>query len=129
MKRPATATGVQDFPVKWFKFIHPSPKPRMNETTVQKPVHVVDSPIASMKYQWTINLHHGYPILQGMQPEEYIPPSLHLSVITSLPCFTLVMITYAPSKSYSPLETMGSIWMLHPMRKTGPMLTYTSSEH
>ena len=33
--------------------------------------------IASMNYQWTINLHDGYPLLQGMQPEEYIPPSLH----------------------------------------------------
>ena len=30
-----------------------------------------------MNYQWTINLHNGYPLLQGMQPEEYIPPSLH----------------------------------------------------
>ena len=26
LKRSATATGEQDFPVKWFKFIHPSPK-------------------------------------------------------------------------------------------------------
>ena len=25
LKRSATATGEQDFPVKWFKFIHPSP--------------------------------------------------------------------------------------------------------
>ena len=35
------------------------------------------SPIASMKYQWTINLHDGYPPLQVLLPEEYIPPSLH----------------------------------------------------
>ena len=77
LKRSATATGQQDFPVKWFKFIHPSPKPRMSETPVQKPVHVAYSPIASLNYQWTINLHVGYPLLQGMQPEEYIPPFLH----------------------------------------------------
>ena len=49
----------------------------MTETPVQKPVHVAYSPIASMYYQWTINLHDGYPLLQGMQPEEYIPPTLH----------------------------------------------------
>ena len=49
----------------------------MTETPVQKPVHVSYSLIASMNYQWTINLHDGYPLLQGMQPEECIPPSLH----------------------------------------------------
>ena len=65
----ATATDEQDFPVKWFKFIHPSPKPKMTETPVQKSVHVAYSPISSMNYQWTINLHDGYPLLQGMQPE------------------------------------------------------------
>ena len=77
MTRSATATGDQDFPVKWFKFIHLSSKPRLTETPVQKPVHVAYSPNASMNYQWTINLHDGYPLLQGMQPEEYIPPTLH----------------------------------------------------
>ena len=77
LKRSATATGEQDFPVKWFKFIHPSHKPWMMEAPVQKPVCVAYSPISSMNYQWTINLHDGYPLLQGMQPEEYIPPTLH----------------------------------------------------
>ena len=57
LKRYAPATGKKDFPVKWLKFIHPSPKPRMTETPVQKPVHVAYSPIASMRYQRTINLH------------------------------------------------------------------------
>ena len=71
-----TATGEQDFPVKWFKFIHP-PKSWMTETPVQQPVRVAYSPIASMNYQWTINPHDGYPLLQGMKPEEHIPPSLH----------------------------------------------------
>ena len=76
LKRCATATGKQDFPVKWFKFIHPSPKPRMTETPVQKPVHVAYSPIASMNYQWTINLHDGYPPLNVLILVEYIPPSI-----------------------------------------------------
>ena len=76
-KRSATATVEQDFPVNWFKFIPPSPKLRMTETPVQKPLHVAYSPIASMNYQWTINLYDGYPLLQGIQPEEYVPPSLH----------------------------------------------------
>ena len=73
----AMTTGKQDFPVKWFKFIHPSPKPRMTETPVKKAVHVAYSPIACMDYQTIINLQYGYLLLQGMQPEEYIPPSLH----------------------------------------------------
>ena len=36
LKRVATEVGRQGFSVKWFKFIHPSPKPRMTETTVSK---------------------------------------------------------------------------------------------
>ena len=59
------------------QLIHPSPKLRMTETPVQKPVHMAYSPIASMNYQWTINLHDGYPLLQGIQLEEYITHSLH----------------------------------------------------
>ena len=77
LKRSATEVGEQDFPVKWLKFIHPSPKSRMTETPVHKLVHVAYSPITSMNYQWTINLHDEYPLLQEMQPEEYIPPFLH----------------------------------------------------
>ena len=77
MKRFAAEVGKQDFPVKWFKFSYPSPKPRMNENPVQKPVHATYSPIASMNYQWTTSLHDGYPPLQVLLPEEYILPSLH----------------------------------------------------
>ena len=77
LKRFATEVCEQGFSVKWFKFIHPSPKPRMTETTVQKPVHVTHSSIASMNYQYTINLHHGYAPLKILLPEEYIPRSLH----------------------------------------------------
>ena len=77
LKKSARATSKQDFQVKWFKVLHPSPKPRMTVTPVQKPVHVSYSPVVSMNYQWSINLHDGYPLLQGMQPEEYIPPTLH----------------------------------------------------
>ena len=40
LKKPDTEVGEQDFSVKWFKFIHPHPKQRMNETPVQKPVHL-----------------------------------------------------------------------------------------
>ena len=76
LTKSATATGDQDFPVKFYKFIHPTPKPMMIETPVQKPVHVAYSPIASMKYQWTINLHDGYPSLNVLIPVKYIPPSI-----------------------------------------------------
>ena len=54
----------------------PSPKPRMTETPVQKPVHVAYSPIASMNYQLTINLHDGYAPLNVLIPVEYLPPSI-----------------------------------------------------
>ena len=123
LKRSATATGQPDFPVKWFKFIHPSPKPRMSETPVQKPVHVAYSPIASMNYQWTINLHVGYPLSKVCNQKSIFHPLFTLAVITSLPCFTLVMITFGPAKSYCPLETMGRIWKLQPIRKPRSMMT------
>ena len=77
LKRSATPTDEQDFPVQWFKFIHPSPKPRMTKTQVQVAVHVAYPPITSMNYKRTINLHDGYPLLQVMQQDGYIPPSLH----------------------------------------------------
>ena len=89
-ERSATATGKQDFPVKWFKFIHPSPNPRMTEAPVQKPVQLAYSPIASMNYQWTINLHVGYPLLQGIQPEKYIPPTHHTLNWTSANIMSLL---------------------------------------
>ena len=60
-KKYATEIGEQDFSVKWFKFIYPSSKPRMTETSIRTPVHVACSLIASMNHQWTINLHDGYP--------------------------------------------------------------------
>ena len=75
LKKSATEIGEQDTPLKWFKFICPSPKPRMNETPTLTHVHVAYSPIAFMNYQWTINLHDGYPPLHVLLPE-YIPPSL-----------------------------------------------------
>ena len=67
-----------DFPVHWFKFIHPIPKSRVTKTPFQIAVQVAYSPIASMNYKWTINLHDGYPIFQVMKPEGYILPSLHI---------------------------------------------------
>ena len=77
LKQPDTEVGEQGLSVNWFKFIHPSPKPRMTETPVQKLVHVAYSPIAFMNYKWIINLHDGYHLLHILPPEEYIPPSFH----------------------------------------------------
>ena len=77
LKRSTTSTGEQDIPVQWFKFIHPGHKPWMSKTPFQIAVHVAYSPIASMNYKWTINLHDGHPLFQVMKPEGYIPPSLH----------------------------------------------------
>ena len=34
LKRSATSIGEQDLQMQWFKFIHPSPKPRMTKTTL-----------------------------------------------------------------------------------------------
>ena len=76
LKKSATEIGEQEFPVKWFKFICPSSKPRMTETSTFTPVHVAYSPIVFMNHQWTINLHDGYPPLHVLLPEESIPPSL-----------------------------------------------------
>ena len=67
-----------DIPVQWLEFIHPSPKPRMTKTPFQIAVHVAYSPIASMNYKWTINLHDGYSLFQVIKPEGYILPSLHI---------------------------------------------------
>ena len=67
-----------DIPVQWFKFIHPSPKPRMTKSPFQSTVHVAYSPIASMNYKWTINLHDGYPLFQVMKSEGYTTPPLHI---------------------------------------------------
>ena len=112
LKRLATEVCEQGYSVKWCKFIHPSPNPRMTGTTVQKPVHVTYSPIASMNYQWTINFHDGYPSLHALLPEEYIPPSLHNFCNFKQPCFTLVMITFVTPKSYHPMKTMGKDYWL-----------------
>ena len=107
LKRSASATGKQDFPVKWFKFIHSSPKLRMTETPVQKPVHVAYSPIASMNYQWTINLHDRYPPLQVLMPEEYIPPSLHTLCNLKATMFHLGDDHLCPHKFLLPPEDNG----------------------
>ena len=74
--KPKCAHNPMDFPVQWFKFIHPIPKPRMTKTPFQIAVHKAYSPIASMNYKW--NLHDGYPLFQVMKQEGYITPSLHI---------------------------------------------------
>ena len=76
--KPKCAHNPIDIPVQWFKFIHPIHKPRMTKTPFQIAVHKAYSPIASMNYKWTINLHDGYPLFQVMKQEGYITPSLHI---------------------------------------------------
>ena len=76
--KPMCAHNPIDIPVQWFKFIHPSPKQRMTKTPFQIAVHKAYSPIASMNYKWTINLHDGYPLFQVMNQEGYMTPSLHI---------------------------------------------------
>ena len=76
--KPKCAHNPMDFPGQWSKFIHTSPKPRMTKTPFQIAVYVAYSPIASMNYKWTINLHDGYPLFQVMKQEGYITPSLHI---------------------------------------------------
>ena len=76
--KPKCAHNPMDFPVQWSNFIHTSPKPRMTKTPFQIAVHVAYSPIASMNYKWTINLHDGYPLYQVMKSEVYITPSFHI---------------------------------------------------
>ena len=75
--KPKCAHNPIDIPVQWFKFIHPFPKTRMTKTPFKIAVHKAYSPIASMNYKWTINLHDGYSLFQVMKPEGYILPSLH----------------------------------------------------
>ena len=49
----------------------------MTKTPFQIAVHKAYSPIASMNYKWTINLHDGYLLFQVMNQEGYMTPSLH----------------------------------------------------
>ena len=47
-------------------------------TPFQIAVNVACSPIASMNYKWTTNLHDGYTLLQVMKSVGYITPSIHI---------------------------------------------------
>ena len=47
LKKSATEIGEQDFPVKWFKFISPSSKPRMTETSTPTPAQRDICPLSS----------------------------------------------------------------------------------
>ena len=76
--KPKCAHNPIDIPVQWFKFIHPIHKLMMTKTPFQIAVHKAYSPIASMNYKWTINLHDGYLLFQVMKQEGYITPSLHI---------------------------------------------------
>ena len=61
LKWSATATSVQDSPVKWFKIMCTSSKLRMPDTSILTDVYGAYSPIDFMNHKWTINLHDGYP--------------------------------------------------------------------
>ena len=100
--------------MKWFKFIQPSPKSRITETPVQKPVHVAYSPIASMNYQWTIMSMMDIPLSKFCYQKSVFLPLFITSVSSSRPCITLVMTTFAPATSYYPLKTMGEILVKSP---------------
>ena len=73
--KPKCAHNPMGFPVQWSKFIHTSPKPTMTKTPLRD---VEYSPIASINFKWTINLHDGYTLFQVMKLEGYITPSLHI---------------------------------------------------
>ena len=83
--KPKCAHNPIDIPVQWFKFIHPIPKPRMTKTPFQIAVHKAYSPIASMNYKWTINLHDGYPLFQVMKQQGYTTPKRIVGYLLSLP--------------------------------------------
>ena len=99
LKKSATELGEQDFPLKWFKFICPSSKPRMTETSTFTPVHVAYSPVVFMNHQWTINLHDGYPLYMFCSQRRTSHPLFPPSATFCLPYFTLVMITFALPKA------------------------------
>ena len=99
LKKSATEIREQDFSVKWFKFIYPSSKPRMNETSTPTPAQVAYSCIVFMNHQWTINLHDGYPLSMFCYQRSTSHPLFPPSVTPSLPCFTLVLIYFIPPQN------------------------------
>ena len=99
LKKPDTEVGEQDFSVNWFKFIQPSPNPRMTETSVQKLVHVASSPIAFMNYKWIINSMMDTTFSIFSHQKSIFHPLFIPYVISSQTSYTLVKITFAPTKS------------------------------
>ena len=83
--KPKCAHNPTDIPAQWFKFIHLIPKPRMTKTPFQIAVHKAYSPIASMNYKWTINLHDGHPLCQVMKQEGYTTPKRIVGYLLFLP--------------------------------------------
>ena len=83
--KPKCTHNPIDIPVQWFKFIHLIPKPRMTKTPFQIAVHKAYSPIASMNYKWTINLHDGHPLFQVMKQEGYTTPKRIVGYLLFLP--------------------------------------------
>ena len=58
--------------------VHLSNSQANDDTPFQIALHKAYSPIASMNYKWTINLHDGCPLFQVMKQEGYITPCLHI---------------------------------------------------
>ena len=83
--KPKCAHNPIDISVQWFKFIHLIPKPRMTKIPFQIAVHKAYSPITSMNYKWTINLHDGYPLFQVMKQEGYTTPKRIVGYLLFLP--------------------------------------------
>ena len=83
--KPKCAHNPIDIPVQWFKFIHLIPKPRMTKTPFQIAVHKAYSPIASMNYKWTINLHDRHPLFEVMKQEGYTTPKRIVGYLLFLP--------------------------------------------
>ena len=84
------------FPSEWFKFIYPSSKSRMTETSLCTPVQVAYSPLASMNHQWTIKFHDGYPLSMSCCQWNTSHPLFPPSATFCVPCFPLVLIPFTP---------------------------------
>ena len=112
----------QDFPVKWFKFIYPSSKPRMTKTSVCTPVHVAYSPLASMNHQLTIILHDGYPTFYVLISGKYIPPSI--PTLCHLMCHSFHLCVGSPHPTKAPKHDLPSL--APPKREMSSSFSWTN---
>ena len=118
LKKTATEIGEQDFPVKWFKFIYPSSKPKMTQTSTLTPFHVaysplpssttsrssasmMDTPLSMFCYPRSTShpLLMDTPLSMFCYPRSTSHPLFPPSVTSSLPCFTLMLIYSIPPQN------------------------------